>query len=947
MATFEDARQIVEEDVPGGAVTASYGFESDDSWFPIVLPERLGGRVPAVSKETGALAWVSSLSDEYSDSRPYSDGALSDDGVMVAAAGRADVVAVLSALRSRLSGGDVRDELDAIIADLQTLTAGYQVDLDAHLPGGHNQADHGRRRTGVLGSVLDRLGGLRSKLGGDDLAELDRAMDMLRNLESSDVDDDDLEEPDVEEDDGPTVLFESYSAGDVEMNHYTDGSITVQWGDGEGGFLFYTPQEARDVAALFEKVASAPGQPDSPMGTLVAEATTPDGKWKVARWDGGGPGSVYELGEPDDVTQDSEPYSTLGLEDTQTDEANDFARALRELAQLADEVLAARPTTAGSMFDADVSQMPAQLQAYWLTGEGAAKVKWCMEGSFRRARRLMLQEGVPARMVNGTVANLYRKACGKNPGRHTSLELDTRVFREELVDRDGQGQFADEPGGGTAETPTVAGMTAERWFVVENSVGCSSRFAVTNLDGAIGGCFDTRQQAFTHIADLQGLQDTFGPPERHTELTAPPGALWHAVVHTEGISTGKRTWLPQSVQWRPPPFALHQEVASSAHGGQPVTVYVGNTLAVARTGNAIHLWGDIDLDSTQGLEWARKLMAGYGGWPSFGPGSEAIEYDLIHGPVPGTEPQQIVFRKYRMGEVTAVSVPGQEGTYFEALPALVDALGARTAPTGQPAPIVVAGGGTHTVEIPNLPPSDWFEEPEAFPHGYAVVMEDNGHIYGLVAPDGEAHRTYAQAGERRTLGSLGKIDLTRYMRETMVEGGQRVYAGPLTMECMHAPTQGYGRLDRRNQFYQDTCSVFARVAVGMCTDGAGMWLNGAAMPGVTSDQVLKFLACGVSLDVQPHPEKRGWLELVAVLVVPSEGWAKSKQGLVSPVTRIRETEDGGVLVASVVPTVFDGPPVSPRIDSSIVFGIAADAGINPETRIAADAAKVTKMLAGR
>lgn len=65
-----------------------------------------------------------------------------------------------------------------------------------------------------------------------------------------------------------------------------------------------------------------------------------------------------------------------------------------------------------------VSRMPEHLQDYWLHGEGAAKVRWCTDGSFERARKALLKEGVPLHMVDGTVANLYRRACGKNPGRH-------------------------------------------------------------------------------------------------------------------------------------------------------------------------------------------------------------------------------------------------------------------------------------------------------------------------------------------------------------------------------------------------------------------------------------------------------------------------------------------------------------------------------------------------
>ena len=62
--------------------------------------------------------------------------------------------------------------------------------------------------------------------------------------------------------------------------------------------------------------------------------------------------------------------------------------------------------------------MPEQLAEYWVHGEGAARVRWFVRGAFRRARRLLRQEGVPEHMLDGAVANLYRRATGKNPGAH-------------------------------------------------------------------------------------------------------------------------------------------------------------------------------------------------------------------------------------------------------------------------------------------------------------------------------------------------------------------------------------------------------------------------------------------------------------------------------------------------------------------------------------------------
>lgn len=69
MITFQQAREIVKERWPG-YVVAGFGFETDDEWFLTLLPERTGGRVPAVNKESGALRWIEAYGDEYNKNRP-------------------------------------------------------------------------------------------------------------------------------------------------------------------------------------------------------------------------------------------------------------------------------------------------------------------------------------------------------------------------------------------------------------------------------------------------------------------------------------------------------------------------------------------------------------------------------------------------------------------------------------------------------------------------------------------------------------------------------------------------------------------------------------------------------------------------------------------------------------------------------------------------------------
>jgi hypothetical protein len=84
------------------------------------------------------------------------------------------------------------------------------------------------------------------------------------------------------------------------------------------------------------------------------------------------------------------------------------ARARQDAARL-------RKKLATMSSDTEVFAMPDDLADYWVRGEGAAKIRWCTEGAFERARRA-LREHVPAPMLDGTVANLYKRACGKWPG---------------------------------------------------------------------------------------------------------------------------------------------------------------------------------------------------------------------------------------------------------------------------------------------------------------------------------------------------------------------------------------------------------------------------------------------------------------------------------------------------------------------------------------------------
>lgn len=69
MVTFEEARQAVSAAWPDYDI-APYGYETNDSWLVLLLPETTGGRVAAVSKSEGSIRWINENDDEYTQQRP-------------------------------------------------------------------------------------------------------------------------------------------------------------------------------------------------------------------------------------------------------------------------------------------------------------------------------------------------------------------------------------------------------------------------------------------------------------------------------------------------------------------------------------------------------------------------------------------------------------------------------------------------------------------------------------------------------------------------------------------------------------------------------------------------------------------------------------------------------------------------------------------------------------
>lgn len=159
--------------------------------------------------------------------------------------------------------------------------------------------------------------------------------------------------------------------------------------------------------------------------------------------------------------------------------------------------------------------------------------------------------------------------------------------------------------------------------------------------------------------------------------TAVPGAHFHTLMHTEGVSTGRRVQMPGSWTWRTPPIPFNWERLTAMHGGTPEVVQVGLVTDITRIGREIHGWGMLDLDDPNGLDYARKLAAGWVRGVSVGPDEQPMNMELIYSP---SDPEVVIQEVYHSGniyEVTSSDGVAQATAYVEPLPVLIEALAER------------------------------------------------------------------------------------------------------------------------------------------------------------------------------------------------------------------------------------------------------------------------------
>lgn len=187
--------------------------------------------------------------------------------------------------------------------------------------------------------------------------------------------------------------------------------------------------------------------------------------------------------------------------------------------------------------------------------------------------------------------------------------------------------------------------------------------------------------------------------------------------------------------------------------------------------------------------------------------------------------------------------------------------------------------------IPTAPPEAWFKDPN-LTGPTALVVEDDGRVYGHIAAWGTCH-----------IGQVGKCvepptspSNYAYFRTGALQTaeGTSVAVGHLTMGTGHA-----GPRDSANaaaEHYDNTGTVFADVAAG--EDAYGIWVAGSLRPGITAEQIRVARSAPISGDWRTI---RGYLELVGALAVNVPGFPVPRpQGLLAS-GEVRSLQASGVV----------------------------------------------------
>lgn len=412
------------------------------------------------------------------------------------------------------------------------------------------------------------------------------------------------------------------------------------------------------------------------------------------------------------------------------------------------------------------------------------------------------------------------------------------------------------------------------------------------------------EETARRVGEFSDLRDDAEPagdtvPEPATE-TAPDGR-WEGVIAREGEMTGDGRLIEDgALRWDDLPIPLR--VAFKDVGGHDGAEVCGRIETVERRdGGDIYATGIFDLGSAVGAEAFRQISEQMSNGVSIDTDDVAFRVmEKEDANVPGASSDDspdeggrvrvmqaapddsiMVIESARLRAATLVAVPafatariyasGQASSTSETseLDENVDSE-EKMARSADADPL--SRDSLTAAAIPTAPPEAWFKDPQlAGPT--ALVVEDDGRVYGHIAAWGTCH-----------IGQVGKCvepptspSNYAYFRTGALQTaeGTSVAVGHLTMGTGHA-----GPRDSANaaaEHYDNTGTVFADVAAG--EDAYGIWVAGSLRPGITAEQVRVARSAPISGDWRTI---RGSLELVGALAVNVPGFPVPRpQGLLA------------------------------------------------------------------
>lgn len=395
-------------------------------------------------------------------------------------------------------------------------------------------------------------------------------------------------------------------------------------------------------------------------------------------------------------------------------------------------------------------------------------------------------------------------------------------------------------------------------------------------------------------------------PEPDTAAPATPSGRWEGVIAREGEVTGDGRLIEDgALRWDGLPIPLR--VAFKDVGGHDGAEVCGRIETVERRdGGDIYATGTFDLGSAVGAEAFRQVSEQMSNGVSIDtddvtfrimakadmPEADVADSGNAEDVEPDSEGRVKVAAMSSSDELTVIESARLRAATLVAVPAFATARvyaagkAPSTSETSERDENVdseekmarsadadpLSRDSLTAAAIPTAPPEAWFKDPQ-LTGPTALVVEDDGRVYGHIAAWGTCH-----------IGQIGKCvepptspSNYAYFRTGALRTaeGTSVAVGHLTMGTGHA-----GPRDSANaaaEHYDNTGTVFADVAAG--EDAYGIWVAGSLRPGITAEQVRVARSAPISGDWRTI---RGSLELVGALAVNVPGFPVPRpQGLLA------------------------------------------------------------------